>query len=381
MKNIDYKFYAGKINNFFQSSGCVLDKTVKTKVIAANPAEKSVTMEFTVNDACLNSIGIMHGGVISWMADLAMAVAISTYGGEAFGTTANMSVDFLRPIPCGTKATVKAYAVNLGGFLRRTRAEFYIGEDIVAYSSGNYSGKKMLGEFRLGYIDKNTSKIEDDFVRFFVLEGTKQALVIDSGVSGLRNVKDLAENLSGLPSILIHTHADPDHIAGNKDFKSCLMHKDDKKLYEIKCKEVFGDADAAKVRFVKDGDIIDLGDRPVEVIHIPGHTKGSIALLDINERVLYGGDTVQDGEIYMFGAHRNMDDYIASLEKLNAMKDRFDIIRTSHDTMDLKPSIIAKLIKAAKMVRDGKAQGEPRSMYGVPITAYDMGCAVFLCER
>ena len=380
MKNIEYKYIAAKMNNFFQSNSCVLDDNVKANVIAADSSEKSVTTEFTVNEACLNTIGIMHGGAISWMADLAMAVVLSTYGGEAFGTTANMSVDFLRPIPFGAKVKVKAYAVNLGGFLRRARAEFYIGEDIAAYSSGNYTGKKMLGEFRLGYIDQKTFRVEDGFVRFFVLEGTSKSLVIDSGVSGLRNVKELAENLNGLPALLVNTHADPDHIAGNKDFKTCFMHKADKALYDVKCKELFGEGKAANPKFLKDGDIIDLGNRPIEVIHIPGHTAGSIALLDINNRVLFAGDTVQNGEIYMFGERRNMDDYIASLEKLNAMKNRFDVVRSSHDSLELKPSAIGKLIKAAKEVQSGKAQGELRTMYGTAITAYNMGCAAFLCD-
>ena len=41
---------------------------------------------------------------------------------------------------------------------------------------------------------------------------------------------------------------------------------------------------------VKEGDIIDLGARPLEIIDNPGHTPGSIAILDINNRVLIGGD-------------------------------------------------------------------------------------------
>jgi hydroxyacylglutathione hydrolase len=42
---------------------------------------------------------------------------------------------------------------------------------------------------------------------------------------------------------------------------------------------------------VEDNDIIDLGNRPIKIISIPGHTPGSIAVLDINNRVLIGGDS------------------------------------------------------------------------------------------
>ena len=40
---------------------------------------------------------------------------------------------------------------------------------------------------------------------------------------------------------------------------------------------------------LKEGDIIDLGDRPLEIIDNPGHTPGSIAILDVKNRVLIGG--------------------------------------------------------------------------------------------
>ena len=50
------------------------------------------------------------------------------------------------------------------------------------------------------------------------------------------------------------------------------------------------------------GDIIDLGDRPLKIIDIPGHTPGSIAILDVKNRVLISGDSV-DGNaatLYQF---------------------------------------------------------------------------------
>ncbi len=51
---------------------------------------------------------------------------------------------------------------------------------------------------------------------------------------------------------------------------------------------------------VHDGDLIELGNRPLRIVHIPGHTKGSIAILDVNNRVLYAGDSVQKGHIYVW---------------------------------------------------------------------------------
>lgn len=374
MKDIDYKRCAEKFITYFQKTGCALDDRVKLKIAEVNPTEKSVTMEFTVSKECRNTGGTTHGGVISWLVDVAMGTTIDVFDREAFGTTIDMNINFLRPILIGQKCTVKAYAVNLGGFLRRARADVYVEGAIVAQATANFTGKKMQGDFRLGYIDEATSKIEDDFVRIFMLEGTEKALVIDTGVSGYADIKEIAETYTGLPAMLINTHADPDHIASNGSFDSCLMHKDDYSLYQQNTKH------AVPVSFVRDGDIIDLGNRPIEIIHVPGHTKGSIALLDVNNRVLYAGDTVENGESYLFGDFRNMDDYVKSLEKLDSTKSRFDIIRSSHGDMELPPSIIREITDAAKAVRSGNAHGEARTMYGTPIVAYSMGCTTFLCD-
>ncbi len=44
-------------------------------------------------------------------------------------------------------------------------------------------------------------------------------------------------------------------------------------------------------RLLEDGDIIELGDRGLEVIHIPGRTPGSIALFERDTGYLFGGET------------------------------------------------------------------------------------------
>ena len=44
-------------------------------------------------------------------------------------------------------------------------------------------------------------------------------------------------------------------------------------------------------RLLDEGDVVDLGDRAFEVLHVPGHTAGSIALWDADGGVLFTGDT------------------------------------------------------------------------------------------
>lgn len=86
---------------------------------------------------------------------------------------------------------------------------------------------------------------------------------------------------------------------------------------------------------VKEGDIIDLGDRPLRIIDIPGHTPGSIAILDEKYRVLISGDSVEDGNVFMFGQYRIIDDYIDSLRHLAKYDGQYDEVYAMHGSISI----------------------------------------------
>ena len=223
-------------------------------------------------------------------------------------------------------------------------------------------------------INENSRRIEDTGVRFFLLTGTERALLIDSGMR-IDNARDIAEELTDLPVSLVNTHADRDHICSNEQFEEFYMHPAEEPIYRKSGK-------AGKIIPVKEGDVIDLGERELRVIALPGHTPGSIALLDANNRVLISGDPVQEhGRIFMFGDHRNMGDYIRSLEHLETFRDQFDEIWPSHADIPVSPDLIMKLHDGAQDILDGKLKGKATEMFGMSIVEYDLGFCTFLCDR
>lgn len=223
-------------------------------------------------------------------------------------------------------------------------------------------------------MSEDTWRIEDNDVRFFLLAGKKKALLIDSGMQ-IHNAKEIAQQLVSLPIELLNTHADPDHIGSNAEFETFYMHPAEASNYYNTQKKT------GNFIPIENGDIIDLGDRKLEIITIPGHTPGSIAVLDIKNSVLYSGDTVQDGTIFMFGVQREIHAYIQSLNKLETMKDRFDTIYPSHGTIPVKPELIAQLQEAARSVLEGKVEATNAEFHGMALKRYDVGCAAFLCEH
>ena len=221
-------------------------------------------------------------------------------------------------------------------------------------------------------INNSTWRIEDNGVRFFLLTGTEKALLIDSG-RNTPNAKEIAESITKLPIAILNTHADPDHISGNGGFDTFYMHPDEEDLYRA-------NDGSGIILPVKDNDIIDLGNRPLKIISIPGHTPGSIAILDINSRVLIAGDSVQDGHIFMFKEHRNMSLYVESLNKLSQYVGEFDTIYPSHGSFPVYPELIARLIEGAEQIIDGTVEGEVVDRFGTPVMLYTFPYAGFFCD-
>ncbi len=218
-----------------------------------------------------------------------------------------------------------------------------------------------------------TFAVLDRGVRIFLLMGDESALVIDTGMTGL-DIDELVSEHTSWPYTVLNTHADRDHIASNSQFEECFMHPSEMAFY----KNVQNGT--CKVNPVFEGDIIDLGNRELEIIHLPGHTPGSITVLDRNNRCLIGGDPIQeDGDIFMFGPQRNMTAYIASLKKLDKRTD-FDYIYPSHAKEKINRTVIPQLIEGAEKIMSGEIKGEPTERFGNAVGRYDEGVTRFLSE-
>ena len=223
-------------------------------------------------------------------------------------------------------------------------------------------------------INENSWRIEDSGVRCFLLTGSEKALLIDSGRE-LHTALDIAESLTALPVSLLNTHADRDHIGSNGQFESFSMHPAEEAQYRRGGR-------GGTIIPVTEGDTLDLGGRKLRIIDLPGHTPGSIAVLDVRNRVLISGDPVQEhGRIFMFGAHRNMENYIRSLEHLETFAGQFDEIWPSHADIPISPSLIRKLHDGAVDVLNGKVPGYPADAHGTVVVAHDLGFCTLLCDR
>jgi len=174
------------------------------------------------------------------------------------------------------------------------------------------------------------------------VRGRDRDLLVDSGmgvVSLRRQVAILAER----PVLAVASHTHFDHIGTHHEFADRAVHRAEADILakptrsatraDVYVKdttdaEMFtmlppGDyrsdayavAPAPATRLLDDDDIVDLGDRRFEVIHLPGHSPGGIGLWEAATGILFSGDTVYDGPLI----DDVVDDYVRSMERLRAL--------------------------------------------------------------
>ncbi|WP_203995707.1 MBL fold metallo-hydrolase [Virgisporangium aurantiacum] len=187
------------------------------------------------------------------------------------------------------------------------------------------------------------------------LRGTDRDIVVDAGLGVVALREAIPAMFERDPMVLL-THAHLDHVGGASEFGDRAAHPAEAgvlaagvpgSLYGAELYDKLGidaagepvpelmidilpdpgyDPAAYRVepmtlsRMLDDGDRIDLGGRVLTVLHLPGHTPGSIALLEERTGTLYSGDIVYEGALIDtlpnsdVAAYRHSMEFLADLD-------------------------------------------------------------------
>ena len=189
---------------------------------------------------------------------------------------------------------------------------------------------------------------ENEKVQCYLIEGNEFAMLLDSCAAGGEEFRTAVLSLTDKPIKLVLTHSDPDHTGGQEYFGTPMMHPAEFARYFSK-----GNAGKA-LEPLWEGQTIGLGGVELEVILLPGHTPGSIALLDRAHRRLFVGDTISDAQTFMFGDGRDLRAFIESLLKLETLANLFDTIHSDHGSPTLSLDWIMKTHAAAVKLLNGE---------------------------
>jgi len=192
--------------------------------------------------------------------------------------------------------------------------------------------------------------IEEGGVRCFLIAAQDKALLIDTGY-GKGDLRAEVERLTAAPVTVVQTHADGDHTGCTHQFTDILMHPSEMDYCGARGLEL------PHIRPMWEGEVLRAGDYAFRVILIPGHTPGSIALLEEGKRFLISGDSVQAGAAFLFGPGRNLNAYQASLKKLQDVRCAFDTVLPSHGPLPIPSDILDDLEEGMAAFRAGLLTG------------------------
>jgi glyoxylase-like metal-dependent hydrolase (beta-lactamase superfamily II) len=128
----------------------------------------------------------------------------------------------------------------------------------------------------------------------YVIEGTTTALMIDSGATQTTTLRETVRGLIGTKQLIVaHSHAHGDHTAGDATFTG-------QPNTTVVPKSLAGiQAQFAISPWPTGEGMIDLGGRVLDVLAIPGHETQHIAIYDRKTGLLFTGDTLYPGLLFI----------------------------------------------------------------------------------
>jgi len=238
--------------------------------------------------------------------------------------------------------------------------------------------------FKVYAVGENVYAIAEPYnfqeVISYLILGSESALLFDSGM-GLDSISAVVKELTTLPVTVINSHTHYDHVGGNHEFDHVLAMQTDYTLgwakngwshQQVKqevtrdalCHARLPKADTAGYyikpfvisEFIEEGNIIDLGNRKIEVISVPGHTPDAIALLDRKAGYLWTGDTFYEASIWLFFDGTDLQAYEASIRKLADLADDLTKVFPAHNKPIAKPVRLIELKHAFAEIKNGSKE-------------------------
>ena len=227
--------------------------------------------------------------------------------------------------------------------------------------------------FEHRHLDDDITHIWEPYVapllrcNIWLVRGSRRDALIDSGL-GVVSLKQAVNHLFKKDVTAIATHSHLDHIGSMGDFDERVIHNleannlatpgEPGRLLKSNYTETglkmleqagypmpdelisalpyagyelstYNTPRCTSTREVDEGDVIDIGKRRFEVLHLPGHSPGSIGLWESKTGILFSGDAIYDGPLLDELGESSIPDYVRTMERLRELPVR--VVHAGHD--------------------------------------------------
>lgn len=231
----------------------------------------------------------------------------------------------------------------------------------------------------------------EEVISYLIL-GEERAILFDTGM-GIGDIRVEVEALTELPVIVVNSHSHYDHVGDNHLFGEVWAFEHDGEVTRIEsgvsateCRgfllpgsyldlppgfhpAAYAIQPSPVTRKLQHLEVIDLGGRRLTVHHTPGHSPGSICLLDDGEGLLFTGDTFYPGMLYAHFADSDFDAYRGSLQHLAGLLAQVTFLCPAHNEACAPKEMLVRAASGLEQIAGGQAAWESRD--GLRVFEFD----------
>lgn len=210
----------------------------------------------------------------------------------------------------------------------------------------------------------------------YLVEGSERAALLDTGV-GMGDLRGYVEAMTEKPVTVLLTHGHIDHAMGACEFEGDIyMSPEDDALYryhstpEVRRQLMEGLAPDSLACLnelrpltyapIYHGDTWDFGGITIQAFACPGHTRGSVVFLIVEDRLLLLGDACNANTLVYDAFSTSIEEYRESLIRLQEeIVGKVELTLYSHYSFLFGPEAVPQMIELCGRVMEGKADDIP----------------------
>lgn len=219
----------------------------------------------------------------------------------------------------------------------------------------------------------------------YLIEGNSKAFMFDTGsgenvgFNGTKIQYQIKE-LTNLPTTLLLSHFHFDHNQNINEFNniafpeiSFLKNNTVNNIYTFSSKELFSGSfpsSATVNEWLPINTDIDLGNRIIQLINLPGHTKESIVIIDKTNKLVFLGDYLYNGSLFLFDKN-DITVYKQSVDYLISNLDTSYRLFGAHGTPEVSFSKLKELQEVLICIQNDQCTSISQTVWGYNTLFYE----------